>query len=95
MTDDMMSCSNCVYFRPGAHSAAKEGICRRDPPQLQTEDEVETEQQVETVEDDFGITTTTMHSVVTYTGWPDVMRHDWCGEWSGEFEARRDRARGR
>lgn len=80
----MMSCSNCLYFRLGARSAVKDGICRRHPPGEWTEEGSDNEATFESDED--GVPLMTLHAVVTYVGWPDVAAHDWCGEWSPPYD---------
>ena len=74
-------CENCVYFRPGAHHADRDGVCRRHPPS-QWSDESEPEEETTSGDSEDGSWTTT--TLVTigrqYTGWPDVRNHDWCGE---------------
>jgi hypothetical protein len=71
------SCSNCLYFQPGAHAASKDGICRRYPPSTWQEEGPDAEP---VVEDDDGVPMVTLQAVVTYVGWPDVRLQDWCGE---------------
>jgi hypothetical protein len=82
----MMACSNCLYFRPGARATTKDGVCRRNPPSQWTDESIDVEDSVDAVDEDGTSPLLTLHSTVTYTGWPDVASHDWCGEWSAPFD---------
>lgn len=77
----IVACTNCKYFAPGARSPRKEGTCRRTSP-TQLIEELESQELDAT--DEGGNVVMTLQTVTNYTGWPDVMTSDWCGE----FESR-------
>jgi hypothetical protein len=72
------ACANCRYYSPQAHHAAKEGSCRRYGPG-QFQDETPDESEPPEPDED-GTTTLIAIGTNVYTGWPDVMASDWCGE---------------
>lgn len=77
----MMSCSNCLYFRPGAHAANRDGICRRNPPEEWPDETIDEATSAAGDPDGDGFLVT-ITAARTYVGWPDVSAHDWCGEWA-------------
>lgn len=77
----MIACVNCRWYSPGsARLATKEGTCRSHAPMQLTEDPPPPTEE----SDEDGNTVMTYINTTTYTGWPDVMASDWCGEFAAQ-----------
>ena len=71
MTNEIRRCESCMYFLLD-HDKSKTGECRRRSPQFYTitQDEPSWDRD------------TPSSSYVSYSsGWPDVSKDDWCGEY--------------